>query len=299
MNVHDLLSLPPWDWPVEAHEMILEALRDAQAPKDHRRVAVELAGELVVMEDRLAEELLGILTDPQEPAELRAGAAIALGPALEEADMEGPEPDPEYLSVSPALMRRATLVLREIHDDPEAPKLVRRRALEGAVRWPEPWQIRAVREAFRSADREWKITAVFCMQILTGFKEEVREVLDTDDPVLLKETILAAGTQEVEEAWPLLEDVVSRAVHGPPRFPDLPDHEREILFAVIETAPLIRPEETQELLDELVELDDPDVHSAVEENLEIAGFLLEEWEEDEEEEEEDLDGGVDDGRVWH
>jgi hypothetical protein len=39
----------------------------------------------------MAKELLAIVANPAEPAELRAQAAIALGPGLEQVDTEGDE----------------------------------------------------------------------------------------------------------------------------------------------------------------------------------------------------------------
>ena len=50
-------------------------------------MAADLAGDLVVINDALVDALLAIVGNAAEPEELRAKAAISLGPVLEQADM--------------------------------------------------------------------------------------------------------------------------------------------------------------------------------------------------------------------
>ena len=64
MRMHDLAAMPPWDWPPTAAADILVALEDRDALTSERLLAAELAGDLIVMNDDLAEELLRILQSP-------------------------------------------------------------------------------------------------------------------------------------------------------------------------------------------------------------------------------------------
>ena len=64
MKMRDLAEIPPWDWPPTASVSILEVLGDREAPSDERQLAVELAGDLVVMNDDLA----GAFTYPDQVA---------------------------------------------------------------------------------------------------------------------------------------------------------------------------------------------------------------------------------------
>ena len=77
MNVKDLLVIPPWEWPGDAGEVILESLTDKQADPSDRLIAADLAGEIVVMNDELAKALLSIVPNGDEPEELRARSLTA------------------------------------------------------------------------------------------------------------------------------------------------------------------------------------------------------------------------------
>ena len=57
MKVHTLAETPPWDWPADAHDEILAVLRNQEAPTPDRLLAVQLAGDLVVLNDVLAQEV--------------------------------------------------------------------------------------------------------------------------------------------------------------------------------------------------------------------------------------------------
>src|SRR5689334_9531115 len=88
MDLKTLQSIPPWDWPRDAGETFQEALIDRQADESDRLIAAELAGDLVVMNDQLADSLMAIIGSPDEPEQLRATAAIALGPVLEQMETD-------------------------------------------------------------------------------------------------------------------------------------------------------------------------------------------------------------------
>src|SRR5437879_1859860 len=88
MNLDELNDTPPWDWPRGTGRKLLDVLRDAKGAASDRLIAADLAGSLTVMSDDIAEALLAIVRSADQPEELRARAAISLGPALEAADTE-------------------------------------------------------------------------------------------------------------------------------------------------------------------------------------------------------------------
>jgi hypothetical protein len=100
MELKLLPDIPPWDWPPDAAETIYQALTDKSASGTERLIAAELAGDLVVMNDSMAGALLAIVGDAEEREELRAAAAIGLGPVLEECDIADFE-DPSGYNESP------------------------------------------------------------------------------------------------------------------------------------------------------------------------------------------------------
>jgi len=263
MDLELLLNTPPWGWPGGAADVLLRVLRDPSAAPADRLAAAELAGDLVVMNDELASELLSILRDGSEPEDLRGVAAIALGPALEVGDTDGFVEDDPYsdVPITEATFDTIRTRLHELYRDGAVPKLVRRRALEAAVRAPDDWQPGAVRAAYHGGDPEWRLTAVFCMRFLPGFDGEVVEALRTGDDVLRYEALVAAGEHCVLDAWPYVVDVVRRE-----------RTDRDLLFAAIRAAPLIHGAEAEDLLAELAELDDPDIDEVVTEALAMAGL---------------------------
>jgi hypothetical protein len=89
MDVKTLQEIPPWEWPRDAGKTIQEILIDYQADESDRVIAADLAGNIVVINDELADSLLTIIRSPDEPEQLRSTAAIALGPVLELADTDG------------------------------------------------------------------------------------------------------------------------------------------------------------------------------------------------------------------
>jgi hypothetical protein len=94
LNLNDLNEIPPWEWPEDAASMVLTALKDRKAIEKDRLLAAELAGDLVILNEEIADVLLDIIRSNEETAELRSSAAIALGPGLEEAEL-GDYSDPD------------------------------------------------------------------------------------------------------------------------------------------------------------------------------------------------------------
>jgi hypothetical protein len=262
MDIERLANIAPWEWPEEAHDEILAALRDKRGSVDRRTLAVQLAGEHVVIDDLLAAELLSIVSSGDEFDDVRASAAIALGPALEQADVSGFDDEDDIL-VTEEMFGRARAELRRVFEDARTPKEVRRRVLEGAVRAPEEWQAQAIRDAWASDDPEWKLTAMFGMGYVPGFDDQILDALESDDPELQFQALRAAGSQGVAEAWPFVEGILDAGD---------PDNEedKELLLVAIDAVPSIRPQDADSVLGDLLESEDEDVVAAVHEALAMA-----------------------------
>ncbi len=259
MNLETLANTPSWEWPEGTGAMLLGILRDDRAGASQRLLAAELAGDLTVMDDELAEALLAIVQRGEETVEMRSMAAIALGPALEEADTMG-FADPDDAAISEALFEKVQQTLRELFLDTAMPRDVRRMILEASVRAPREWHQQAVRDAYASDDDTWRLTAVFCMCYMGGFEEQIRESLDSEDPEIHYQAVRAAGNWEVDAAWPHIAALVAS---------DRTD--KPLRLAAIEAAASIRPQEAQDLLADLADSDDEDLHDAALEALMMAG----------------------------
>jgi len=258
MDLKALKDTPPWDWPEGTAEKLVSVLRDEQAAEPDRVLAAEMAGDFTVVNDELVEALLAILRNNEESQEVRARAAISLGPILEYADTEGFE-DPDDVPISERHFQQIQELLRKLHMDAQIPKEVRRRILEASVRAPHDWHKNAVRAAYSSGDDAWKLTAVFCMRFLRGFDEQIVEELDNKNPDIQLEAVLAAGNWGVEAAWPH----IAALIHSG-RTP------KPLLLAAIEAVPSVCPQEASEVLSGLVESDDEDIIEAVQEALAMA-----------------------------
>src|ERR1035438_2668013 len=159
MDLKTLRDTPPWEWPKNAGKMFLAILRDPHADAADRLLAAGLAGDFTVINDALAAALLSILGSAAEPPELRARAAISLGPAIEQADIEEFE---DAVPIGQKMFRTIKRSLRKLFLDTGVPELVRRSILEAAVRAPQDWHSGAIRDAWSNSDLEWQRTAGFC-----------------------------------------------------------------------------------------------------------------------------------------
>ncbi|MCJ7629294.1 MAG: hypothetical protein MUO50_13020 [Longimicrobiales bacterium] len=287
MDVYTLFETAPWDWPPEANGEILRVLRDRKVPEAERLLAAELAGELLILDDVLGEELLRILEGEDEAEPLRAKAAISLGPVLEEADMARLD-DPNGLALTVGMLRRVKTSLLGIHHDAEVPKGVRRSALEASVRAPEPWHSAAVRAAYYDGDPEWKLTAVFCMRYVPGFDDEIVEALETNDTEVLQKAVYAARDKGLAGAWPHLRKMILLAASGTSILPHDPKAEKSLLLAAMNAVATIRPLDAHETLSRLVDSDDADISETAIEILEDVETL---WMLDDEE--------ADEEPTWH
>lgn len=282
MDLRSLMELPPWEWPEDARALVEKTLRDRGALEDERALAASLAGDLTLLDDELARELLALVKAEGEPERVRSAAALALGAALELADTDGFD-DPDSACLGEALFGEVRRALQVVYADARASKLLRRKALEAAVRAPERWQEGAARAAWAERDDEWRLTAIFCMGFLrTGFEVQLLDALQSANAALRLEALRAAGRTELDEAWPYVEPILAGASRKPT------GDEKELLLAAIDAAASIRPGDAAELIEPLRRSRDPEVAEAAAEAhsmalvMSVRGGEVEDDDEDEE-----------------
>ena len=258
MDLTTLKDTPPWEWPEGADKLFLETLSDDRADESDRLLAAELAGDFTVINDQLADALLSILCNGDESEKLRGNAAISLGPALEYADTDGFD-DPDYVPISEQTFRTIQETLQKFYTDAGIPKEVRRPILEASVRAPQDWHQDAIRDAYSSGDEDWKLTAVFCMQFVHGFDDQILESLDSNNPDIHYEAVCAAGNWEVDGAWSRIVALVTSE-----------ETEKSVLLAAIDAVAGIRPQEAGVFLVDLTDSDDEDVAEAAYEAMAMA-----------------------------
>ncbi len=268
MNLKMLKEIPPWDWPEEAGKIILEVLTDDRAEPSDRALAVGMAGDLVVINDEIAAALLAIIQDGSWPEELRGDAAIALGPVLEQADIDGFDDlddfpmVPNDIPISEGVFHEIEKTLHSLYMDTEVPKHVRRRILEASVRAPQAWHQDAVRSAFFSNDEDWRLTAVFSMRWIHGFDDQILESLESDNPDIHYQAVCAAGDMEVDAAWEHVAGIVRSE-----------ETDRPLLLAAIEAAASVSPQEAATVLAELITHEDEEIVEAAHEAMAMAAIL--------------------------
>ncbi len=272
MDLNTLKGTPPWDWPASAGQKLMAILRDRRSAASDRLIAAKLAGDLVVMNDEMADLLLAIVRTDDELGQLRAKAAISLGPVLQEADAEGFDDDFAEPPITEKTFHRIQQTLRDIHIDHRVPKELRRRVLEASVRAPQDWHPDAIRAAYSSSDEDWKLTAVFCMQWIPDFDSQILEALKSRNPDIQYEAVCAAGNWELDAAWPHVASLISSKTGKP------------LLLAAIEAATSIRPAETGEVAGELILSEDEEIAEAANEALETAESRLASCDDEDEDE---------------
>jgi len=276
MDLKTLQDTPPWDWPRDAGKRFQQILTDHRASKSDRLIAAELAGDLTVINDQLADSLTAIIGSPNEPEPLRAKAAIALCPVLQQAATDEFE-DPDDVPISERTFRRIQTSLRKLHFDNSLPKEVRRRILEASVRAPESWHQNAISAAYSSGDKDWVLTAVFSMRWVRGFDDQILEALKSADPEIHYEAVEGAGNWGLDAAWPHIVALVHDARSPKP-----------LLIAAIGAIVSIRPAEARTILADLADSDDEEIAEAAEEAIGMAE--IESDEEDDGEDDEDVAG---------
>jgi hypothetical protein len=275
MDLKTLLDTPPWDWPQNAGKQFKRVLLDPRADGSDRLIAAELAGYSTAINDDLADALLKVIGNAAEPEELRARAAISLGPALELAYIDEFE-DPDAVPITEATFHRIQESLQKLYLDTAGPKQVRRRVLEASVRAPEPWHQDAIAQAYSSGDPDWMLTAVFGMRWVRGFDDQILESLKSSDPEIHGEAVQAAGNWELDAAW----SHIVRLLQSD-RTP------KPLLLSAISAVASIRPAEAPVVLIDLVDSDDEDIAEAVEEALAMAEGASGVGDDEDEDEDED------------
>ena len=272
MDLKTLIDTPPWDWPRDAGWTLRKVLVDHGANESDRLVAAELAGDFTVINDELADALLMVVCSADEPDQLRARAAISLGPVLEQADTDGFE-DPDDVPINEPTFRNIQSSMEELYLDNSTPKEVRRRILEASVRAPETWHQNAIKDAYSSGDKEWMLTAVFSMRWVRGFDDQILLALKSDDLEIHLEAVITAGNWELDAAWSHVVALVNDA-HTP----------KPLLLAAIDAVGSIRPAEAGEILVDLADSDDEEIAEAAEEAMAEAEIASGEEDDDEEDE---------------
>ncbi len=263
-------KLPPWEWPENSEEILLGVLNDASAEESNRLLAAELAGELPASTDELAGALLSIVRSGDEPDELRARAVIALGPTLEYAYLSDFE-DPDEETITQGMFLKIKESLHKLYLDGTVPEEVRRKILEGSVRAPDEWHRDAVRAAYVSEKDNWRLTAVFCMRYVKGFEDQVLEALESEDPDMLYEAVIAAGNWHLDDAWPRLTALL-----------DSDETDRDVLFAAIEAVTEIRPQEAGVVLVDLADSRDEEIAEAATEAMMLVEDISDDFDLDDE-----------------
>ena len=255
MDLKAFLDTPPWDWPRDAGKTFWRILADPRASESDRLVAAELAGDFTVINNDLADMLLTIAGSADEPEQLRAKAAVSLGPILEQADTDGFD-DPDDVPITEDRFHNIQDSLEKIYRDKSTPKEVRRRILEASVRAPQTWHQDAIRHAYSSRDKEWVLTAVFSMRWVRGFDDRILQALRSEDPEIHYQAVIAAGNWELDGAWPHIVELVNDARSPKP-----------LLLAAIGALSGIRPAEARDILEGLAESDDEEIAEAVSEAM--------------------------------
>jgi hypothetical protein len=175
-RLRDLRDVPVCGWPDDGSQVILEALRGSD--EEDRRVALGLAGDVLVMDDEISEALLALISDPEVAPEDRGRACVALGPGLEMYSLESWDHTLGEPPLSHTRLEQMRGALRDTWADGALPDVVRRGALEASARVPEEWHQAAVSEAFSACDRGWRLTALRCAGFVAGFEMQLLDALD-------------------------------------------------------------------------------------------------------------------------
>lgn len=255
MDLKTLMDTPPWDWPSDAGKMFEKILNDTRAQESDRLMAAELAGDFTVIDDDLADDLMAIVRDAEEPETLRARAAISLGAVLEQGDTDGFD-DPDDVPISERTFHNIQDTLHRVYLDNSNPKEVRRRILEASVRAPQDWHQDAIKAAYSSGDQEWMLTAVFSMRWVRGFDDQILEALKDADPEIHYQAVSAAGSWELDAAWPHIIALLND-----------PGTPKPLLIAAIGAASSIRPQEAAEILVDFAASDDEEISEAADEAI--------------------------------
>ncbi len=164
--------------------------------------------------------------------------------------------DADDVAIAKRTFHQIQASLRELYADTNIPNAVRRRILEASVRAPQDWHRDAVRAAYSSDDEPWRLTAVFCMRFVRGFDPQILDALESANPDIHYEAVMATGTWAVNAAW---RHVAALVTSGKP--------DKALMLAAIDAVAAIRPREARAILSDLTDSDDEDIVEAVYEAL--------------------------------
>jgi len=255
MDLTTLTDIPPWQWPADTGTLLLDTLRDDAAHEPELLLAAEFAGDITVINDGLADALLVLLRRGDRSEPLRVRAAISLGPVLELADTDGFD-NLGDVPITEQTFGRIRESLRGLYRDVDVPAAVRRGILEASVRAPQDWHPGAVGVAWSGDDAAWRLTAVFCMQNVRGFDAQILEALDSPDPDIHYQAVVAAGNWELTAAWSHMVALVASQ-----------DTEKSLLLAAIDAVASMRPSKAADILSDILDTGDEDIVFAVHEAL--------------------------------
>ncbi len=261
MDLNRLKEMPPWEWPEDTSKAFLEILLDSQADTTNRILAAELAGDFTVINDDLVDALLFIIGSENESEKLRGKAAIALGPVLDHADMDGFD-DPDDVPISEDTFYNIQESLHRLYRDVTVPENVRRQILEASVRASQDWHEDAIQTAYSRDDEDWRLTAVFSMRWIRGFDNQILEALESNNPDIHYQAICAAGNWAVDAAWAYISRLVRTPVTDKP-----------LLLAAIDAVVGIRPQEAGAILMDLTNSGDEEIVEAAHEAMAMAEVL--------------------------
>jgi len=219
MNFNDLKRLPPWEWPKDAGEIFLRVAMDKNGLEEDRLLAVELAGDCMVIDDAMALELLHLLRNRKEPEKFRAKAATSLGPILEYVEILDFEES--EMAISKSMFDRIQEALRDLHEDVKVPREVRRRCLEASVRSPQDWHAETIRVTHLSREEDDRLTAIFCMGYIDGFQDELDKAMEDENSSIRSEALKALANWQEGEPWFDLDDPMDPDDPAEPGMEDL------------------------------------------------------------------------------
>jgi hypothetical protein len=211
--IEKLLVIPVYEWPSDTDKFLLSVVQDEGIEHPLRLQAIELAGDLAVVNLELVEEFVKIAKDKNSDFELRLSAIAAMAPIMEEVVkptyLETVRAiDPEEDIITADSLSEASKTLKEIFFSSNEPEELRRQALKSAVGIFDEWQVDAVKKAYDSKDLEWMISAVFCMRFLPNFEHEIMESFDYPNTEIQLYAVEAAGRHNLMLAWPKIEQIL-------------------------------------------------------------------------------------------
>lgn len=267
-----LSEIHSWAWPPGTDKLLLDVLREKDCDPESRALAIEMAGDIMVINEALTKVLLHILQDGEELEEMRARAVYAFHEVLEFADTQGFD-DPDELPISEATVQQIQKVCARLFQDVSTPLDLRRTILITSVRFPQDWHRDAIATAYASGDPTWVLAAVLAMRYVSGFDAEILQALTSKNRDLKFEAVCAAASWSVSAAWPHIEAIINAKKPN-----------KDLLLAAIDAVVAIRPEEAIDVLGDFLDAEDEDIADAANEAIAMAEILLSEDDEEDEEE---------------